>query len=349
MVIGFFTITPERSEVVDPTIPYLFEHAAIVFRKSGARTDNQWTFFIQPFQNVVYAVVAGSMVVMLLLLLLLEKCHQSLTRRRTALSDRMTVFQWAAMNFEILLAGLVSRPVQQESQSRASRVLVMTWLLFCVILTSAYSSQLTSSLTAGQQDLPFTSLAELLDQDTYKFGVASGTWTSSLLKNSTVVDYRRFYKKVLEFAKEDPDVLSSDILVHKMKAIHEDYASLQGSSLLSSAWSIESCGRLTVLPEKLSTTSTGFYLQKGSPYTRIISKQIGLMVDSGLVTKWKRSSLPQNTSCWHEDDHSGRVIGLADTQTAFFMAAFGLGLALIVFGMEKLFHLNSCRSGSIVH
>ncbi|XP_070177722.1 glutamate receptor ionotropic, delta-1-like [Littorina saxatilis] len=221
----------------------------------------------------------------------------------------------------------------------------MTWLVLGVILTSLYSSQLTSSLTVNQQDLPFTSLAELLDQDTYKFGIAAGTAQYSMLKNSTVKDYRRYYQKVLEFAKEDPDVVSSDILVHKFKAIHEDYASLQGSMLLSSAWLSDSCGQLTFLPEKLRTASFGFYLQKGSPYTRIISEQIGLMVDSGLMTMWKRSSVPENKNCRHGDDHSGRVIGLANTQTAFFMAAFGLGLALMVLAVEKLVRVISVHTG----
>ena len=72
--------------------------------------------------------------------------------------------------------------IKHESASRAGRVLVVTWLLLSVMLASVYSSQLTSSLTVGQQAPPFTSLAQLLRQDAYTWGVASGTAHESALK-----------------------------------------------------------------------------------------------------------------------------------------------------------------------
>ena len=61
-------------------------------------------------------------------------------------------------------------------------MLVVTWLLLSVMLASVYSSQLTSSLTVGQQAPPFTSLAQLLGQNTYTWGVAPGTAHESSLK-----------------------------------------------------------------------------------------------------------------------------------------------------------------------
>lgn len=109
MAIGFFTITPERSLVADPTTPYLYDNAAIIFRKSGAGAENYWTFFTQPFQKHLYSVVAGSLVAVLLLLVLLEKCHWNLSGDQSVLSGQVSSLQWVATDFLILLAGLVSR------------------------------------------------------------------------------------------------------------------------------------------------------------------------------------------------------------------------------------------------
>ena len=64
-------------------------------------------------------------------------------------------------------------------------MLVTTWLLLGVVLTSVYSSQLTSSLTVSNEALPFTSLAQLLKQDTYTWGVPKGTAQESVLKVGT--------------------------------------------------------------------------------------------------------------------------------------------------------------------
>ena len=61
-------------------------------------------------------------------------------------------------------------------------MLVMTWMLLGVVLASVYSSQLTSSLAVSEETLPFTSLSQLLQQDTYTWGVAGRTAEESILK-----------------------------------------------------------------------------------------------------------------------------------------------------------------------
>ena len=71
-----------------------------------------------------------------------------------------------------------------ESAPRAGRVLVITWLLMSLVLASLYSSKLTSSLTVSQQAPPFTSLAQLVNQDTYTWGVVSRTALEAMLKVS---------------------------------------------------------------------------------------------------------------------------------------------------------------------
>ena len=72
--------------------------------------------------------------------------------------------------------------IEHESASRAGRVLVTTWMLLSVMLVAVYSSKLTSSLAARQQPLAFSSLAELISQDTFTWGVQGGTSQESLLK-----------------------------------------------------------------------------------------------------------------------------------------------------------------------
>ena len=60
------------------------------------------------------------------------------------------------------------------------------------------------------------------------------------------------------------------------------------------------------------------------------------MVDSGLIDYWRRKWSPEKRQCEPDKGQSGRVIGLSDTQTAFYLAALGLGLATITLGLERL-------------
>ena len=77
-------------------------------------------------------------------------------------------------------------PAAQEYKggSGAGRVLVCSWLLLNVVLAAFYSSKLTATLTVKSKEPPFTSLAQLVRQDTYTWGIASGTAKSSLLRVS---------------------------------------------------------------------------------------------------------------------------------------------------------------------
>ena len=63
-------------------------------------------------------------------------------------------------------------------------MLVCSWLLLNVVLAAFYSSKLTATLTVKSKEPPFTSLAQLVRQDTYTWGIASGTAKSSILRVS---------------------------------------------------------------------------------------------------------------------------------------------------------------------
>ena len=60
------------------------------------------------------------------------------------------------------------------------------------------------------------------------------------------------------------------------------------------------------------------------------------MVDTGLVDYWKRKWIPERRQCDPDEGQGSRVIGLADTQTAFYLAALGVGLAAVALGLERL-------------
>ena len=68
-------------------------------------------------------------------------------------------------------------------RSRAGHVLLVTWVYVSVVVVGyTYSSQLTASLTVQEVSPPFSSLQQLVSQDTYTWGVANGTALQSFMK-----------------------------------------------------------------------------------------------------------------------------------------------------------------------
>ncbi|XP_070185574.1 probable glutamate receptor [Littorina saxatilis] len=173
------TINEGRSSVAD-AVPFLYDNAIVMFKKGTAMNY----FFTESFNSVVYLVVGGCLVLVLLLLLLMERCEEGGDRRMRMALTLKDALNWIIGNIEVLLCGLFNRPSNSESTSRAGRVLVVSWMVLGVILTSMYSSQLTSSLAVRHEALPFTSLEEMLNQREYTWGYLGASATLSLLKVS---------------------------------------------------------------------------------------------------------------------------------------------------------------------
>ena len=74
--------------------------------------------------------------------------------------------------------------------SRAGHVLLITWVYVSVVVVGyTYSSQLTASLTVQEVSPPFSSLQQLVSQDTYTWGVMGGTGLHSVLQAGGMVPH----------------------------------------------------------------------------------------------------------------------------------------------------------------
>ncbi|KAK7489273.1 hypothetical protein BaRGS_00019525 [Batillaria attramentaria] len=317
VALSVFTLTAGRSSVVDATTPINHDSSVVIFRKEPAGEDvDILTFFLQPFQTPVYVAIGGCFVSVLVLLLFLEKC-----RWRFGGRQRATSFLHALMvDVEALVAGLIQRAVHFEIDVLPGRLLMWAWLIFGVVLASVYSSKLTSSLTVNDQSLPFTSLSQLVNQDTYTWGVESGVYLESVLKKTKIAEYRKFYEGVMRFAEDDPTVNAPDYEVHKSKVLSGRYAFFTADGDLYDLWSRETCD-LARIPENYMTT---------------VKVLIDRMIEVGLMDYWKRKWRPSNQRCHPDVREKSRVISLAETRAAFYLAGLGVGLSALTLGIECL-------------
>ena len=74
------------------------------------------------------------------------------------------------------------------------------------------------------------------------------------------------------FAESDAEVLSDDGTVHKAKVAKGNYAYFAASTIIYDVLAANYCD-ITRLPDQQLTSAFGFYLQKGSPYTGVISDE----------------------------------------------------------------------------
>lgn len=70
----------------------------------------------------------------------------------------------------------------KPSRSNAQRMIHLTAHLTAVIILASYSAALISFLTVESVDMPFTTLQGLIDDNTYKIGVLTGSADYVLIK-----------------------------------------------------------------------------------------------------------------------------------------------------------------------
>ena len=73
----------------------------------------------------------------------------------------------------------------------AGRPLIAGWCILGIVLTSCYTSKLTSLLVGVTPVPPFTSVAEMLAQDEYRWGVKGGSKLPQVLRVSGMLSRRK--------------------------------------------------------------------------------------------------------------------------------------------------------------
>lgn len=81
------------------------------------------------------------------------------------------VYWFLRITFSVsnMLTGGILNP-----KSVSGRTLIGFWWLYCIVVTATFTGQLMATLTVTSVKPPFNSIAEMVAQDGYKWGTASG-------------------------------------------------------------------------------------------------------------------------------------------------------------------------------
>ncbi|RZF36404.1 hypothetical protein LSTR_LSTR003000 [Laodelphax striatellus] len=78
-------------------------------------------------------------------------------------------------------------------------------------------------------------------------------------------------------------------------------------------------------------------ITKGSPYLKIINKQIGWMHRVGLIGKWLKQYLPEKDQCSvsvSASEVNNHKVNLDDMQGSFFVLFLGFAVSILLIGIE---------------
>ncbi|XP_071080673.1 probable glutamate receptor [Haliotis cracherodii] len=315
LVIAPISVSRSREEVIDFTVPYFYVDSGIIVRTPSAGT---LLTLISPFRYKVHICIAISLFLTTALLLLMEKVSSDHSPFQPV--DKLKHYGDTAFNIfgALMYQGCNSPPMS------SSRILLSAWLLFTVILAAAYGGNLIASMTDGRQKVPFSTLAELAQQDTYQWGLLGGTSFVTLFKNSNRSDYQAILQGMEINSDGDTDADSINTDIHLRRVLKGRYAFIGDENdfeLMQSKF----CD-LQFMKEQFSPVQFAVGLPNDSVNTKIFSNEVLHIYESGLPRYWYDRWLPKS-QCqmqWRQQPYRVNLMAL---QSLFYVSGAGVVLA----------------------
>ncbi|CAH2229802.1 jg5808 [Pararge aegeria aegeria] len=94
--------------------------------------------------------------------------------------------------------------------------------------------------------------------------------------------------------------------------------------------------------EEFMDEQVAMIVPAGSPYLKVINKEINRMHKAGLITKWLSAYLPKRDRCWKTSavaqEVNNHTVNLSDMQGSFFVLFLGVFTAMTVLLLEWIFN-----------
>ncbi|KAF6149048.1 hypothetical protein GIB67_018626 [Kingdonia uniflora] len=276
-VVGDITIIANRSLYVDFALPFTESGVSMVVPVKGDERKNAW-IFLKPLTMELWFATGAFVVFIGFVVWILE--HRVNDEFRGAPSHHLGMIFW--FSFLTLVFALREKVV-----SNLARFVVIIWIFVVLIITSSYTANLTSMLTAQRLQPTVTNVKDLLQNREY-VGCQKGSFVVELLKSLNFEEsFIRFYDSPQDFDK-------GFSLGSKNGGFAAAFDEIPYIDLILAR---KYCAKYTKVGPSYRTGGFGFAFQKGSMLVPDISRAV-LNVTEGLnFSKMKEKWFGNQTSC----------------------------------------------------
>ncbi|XP_071525539.1 LOW QUALITY PROTEIN: glutamate receptor ionotropic, kainate 2-like [Panulirus ornatus] len=328
-----FTITYEREEAVDFSMPFMNLGISIIYKKPQKKSPSLFSF-MSPFSVDVWIYMATAYLgVSVLLFILARIAPNEWDNPHPCIQDPDELENTISLSnaFWFTIGSLMQQGSDIAPKAVSTRIVAGIWWFFTLIMISSYTANLAAFLTVERMDSPIESAEDLAKQTKIKYGCKEDGSTYSFFRDSNIPTYQRMWS-AMSNARPTVFTKSNDDGVERVSKADGMYAFLMESSSIE--YVVERKCDLTQVGGLLDSKSYGIALPPGSPYTSPISSAILLLKERGklhiLKNKWwKRRKI--EGYCQREASSkksSGAAeLGLANVGGVFVVLIGGMGVA----------------------
>ncbi|XP_060801382.1 glutamate receptor ionotropic, kainate 2 [Amyelois transitella] len=333
VAIADLTITYDREQVVDFTMPFMNLGISVLYRKPIKQPPNLFSF-LSPLSLDVWIYMATAYLGVSVLLFILARFtpyewHQT----HSSDGDKMENIFSLANCLWFAIGSLMQQSCDFLPKAVSTRMVAGMWWFFTLIMISSYTANLAAFLTVERMDSPIESAEDLAKQTKIKYGALKGGSTAAFFRDSNFSTYQRMWS-FMESAR--PTVFTSSNKEGEERVMRGKgaYAYLMESTTIE--YVVERNCDLTQVGGMLDSKGYGIAMPPNSPYRTAISGAVLKLQEEGklhiLKTKWWKEKRGGG-SCRDETSKSSSTaneLGLANVGGVFVVLMGGMGVACVI-------------------
>ncbi|XP_028173815.1 glutamate receptor ionotropic, kainate 2 isoform X5 [Ostrinia furnacalis] len=335
VAIADLTITYDREQVVDFTMPFMNLGISVLYRKPIKQPPNLFSF-LSPLSLDVWIYMATAYLGVSVLLFILARFspYEWDTPRNCLDEPPMLENQFTLLNsLWFTIGSLMQQGSDIAPKAVSTRMVAGMWWFFTLIMISSYTANLAAFLTVERMDSPIESAEDLAKQTKIKYGALKGGSTAAFFRDSNFSTYQRMWS-FMESAR--PSVFTSSNKEGEERVMRGkgSYAYLMESTTIE--YVVERNCDLTQVGGMLDSKGYGIAMPPNSPYRTAISGAVLKLQEEGklhiLKTKWWKEKRGGG-SCRDDTSKSSSTaneLGLGNVGGVFVVLMGGMGVACVI-------------------
>ncbi|KAF5280601.1 hypothetical protein FQA39_LY05249 [Lamprigera yunnana] len=335
LAVADLTITYDREQAVDFTMPFMNLGISILYRKPFKQAPNLFSF-LSPLSLDVWIYMATAYLgVSVLLFILARFSPYEWDNPHPCNSDPDVLEnQFTLMNsLWFTIGSLMQQGSNIAPKAVSTRMVAGMWWFFTLIMISSYTANLAAFLTVERMDSPIESAEDLAKQTKIKYGALKGGSTASFFRDSNFTTYERMWS-FMESTRPSVFTSSNTEGVERVLKGKGNYAYLMESTTIE--YVIERKCDLTRIGGLLDSKGYGIAMPPNSPFRTAISGAILKLQEEGtllmLKTRWwkeKRGGGACNDETT-KTSSTANALGLANIGGVFVVLMGGMGIACVI-------------------
>ncbi|XP_023339114.1 glutamate receptor ionotropic, kainate 2 [Eurytemora carolleeae] len=337
LAIADLTITYEREQAVDFSMPFMNLGISILYKKPQKQPPELFSF-MQPLSVDVWIyMIFAYLGVSLLLFILARFSPYEWDNPHPCIEEpEVLVNEFSLCNsMWFTIGSLMQQGSDISPKSVSTRMVAGMWWFFTLIMISSYTANLAAFLTVERMESPIESADDLAKQTKIKYGCLESGSTRAFFRDSKIPTYSRM-ASFMESQKPSVFTKSNNEGVNRVVSSDETYAFLMESNSIQ--YQIERNCDLIQVGGLLDSKGYGIAFTPGSPYRIPISSAILQLQEAGrlhvLKNRWWKQRRGGGKCDMALKKDTANELSLDSVGGVFVILIAGMGIACLISVLE---------------